>query len=336
MIIDSKFKKKLFIGVFIAAVCFFIFQFYIPKSFSQKPEAAFTIQKGKGSAEIAKELKEQGFIKSNIFFRLYAMVSNKSFKLQAGIYNLSPSMSIASIVKKIATGNVIKNTITIIEGWDAQDIAKYLEVKNIVLEKDFLDAVKKDWSQEYAFFKDKPKTLNIEGYIFPDTYQIARGQSPEEILKTILSHFDKKLTAELRNEIASQKKSIFQIITMASMIEKEVQTSEDKKIVSGILWKRNAQGMPLQVDATVNYVTGKHDRGVSISDTKIDSPYNTYKYYGLPKGPISNPGMDSIEAATYPTESPYWYYISANGTGETIFSKTLEEHNAAVAKYLKP
>jgi len=123
---------------------------------------------------------------------------------------------------------------------------------------------------------------------------------------------------------------------MASMIEKEVQTPEDKKMVSGILWKRITEGMPLQVDATVNYITGKHDKGVQIKDTVIDSPYNTYKYYGLPKGPISNPGMDSIQAAIYPQKSVYWYYLSATKTGETIFSKTLEEHNLAISKYLKP
>ena len=122
---------------------------------------------------------------------------------------------------------------------------------------------------------------------------------------------------------------------MASILEKEVKTTEDKKIVSGILWKRLVNDMSLQIDSTINYITNKSEARVAIKDTKIDSPYNTYKYQGLPLGPISNPGIDSILAAIYPIESPYWYYLSASTTGKTIFSKTLLEHNQAVAKYLK-
>ena len=121
---------------------------------------------------------------------------------------------------------------------------------------------------------------------------------------------------------------------MASLIEKEVKTPEDKKIVSGILWKRLENSIPLQVDATISYITGKKGDSVSIEETKIDSPYNTYKYKGLPLGPISNPGLESIIASIYPENSDYWYYLSTP-EGKTIFSKTLEEHNIAKAKYLK-
>ena len=169
---------------------------------------------------------------------------------------------------------------------------------------------------------------------FPDTYEIIPGAKLENIIRKTLNHFDEKLTADLKGEISRQKKSIFEVITMASMIEKEVKTLEDKKIVSGILWKRLEIGMPLQVDATVNYITGKNHDGVLLEDTKIDSPYNTYKYYGLPKGPISNPGLDSILAAIYPTKSDYLYYLSAPD-GKTIFSKTYKEHSIAQNKYLK-
>jgi UPF0755 protein len=147
----------------------------------------------------------------------------------------------------------------------------------------------------------------------------------------MLKNFDQKLTPALMAEIKAQKKSIFSIVTMASLLEKEVKTQEDKKIVSGILWKRIAIGMPLQLDATINYITNKGDASVTIKDTKINSPYNTYKYYGLPKGPISNPGLDSISAAIYPTKTNYLYYLT---DGKTIFSETLEQHIEA-AKYLK-
>jgi UPF0755 protein len=126
-------------------------------------------------------------------------------------------------------------------------------------------------------------------------------------------------------------KSVFEIITMASMLEKEVRSLEDKKIVSGILWKRMEVGMPLQLDATINYITVKSNPGVAVKYTKIDSTYNTYKYVGLPKGPISNPGMNSIIAAINPKDSPYWFYLS---DGRTIFSKTFEDHCTNKAKYL--
>ena len=138
----------------------------------------------------------------------------------------------------------------------------------------------------------------------------------------------------MRTEILGQEKTIFEIITMASLLEKEVKAFEDKKLVSGILWKRLENKMPLQVDATITYITGKKSSKVSLDETKIDSPYNTYKYKGLPPGPISNPGLESIVAAIYPKKLDYLYYLSTP-EGETIFSKTFEEHKRAKEQYFK-
>ncbi len=182
--------------------------------------------------------------------------------------------------------------------------------------------------------KDKPKNLNLEGYIFPDTYEIRKEENLEEIIIKTLQNLDSKLTKDIREDIDQQKRTIFEIITMASMIEKEVRTLEDKKIVSGILWKRLENNMPLQVDATIFYITGKKGTAISIEELKIDSLYNTYKYMGLPLGPICNPGLESIISAVYPEASDFWFYLSTP-EGETIFSKTLKEHNIAKAKYLK-
>jgi UPF0755 protein len=287
-----------------------------------------------GSKEIAYDLVKRGIIKNYWFFRLYVVFSGNHGHLQAGSYQVSPSMSMRAIVQKFAKGDVIKNTITVIEGWDTQDIARYFEDKNIYSAKDFLAAAQKDYSQDFTVLADKPKASHMEGYLFPDTYDIAPGASPEDVVLMMLANFDKKITPALRKEITRQHTSVFQIITMASIIEKEVKTLEDKKIVSGILWKRIDAGMPLQVDSTINYITGKSHASATIADTKINSPYNTYKYAGLPKGPICNPGMESIMAAIYPTESSYWYYLSTVKTGKTIFSKTLEEHNQAIGKHL--
>lgn len=345
-------KKKVLIGIGVFFVVLFLLEIYLPKSFLKKDIVLYNLERGSSYKEIARDLERRGIIKNAQFFKFYVLVTLQYSKLQAGNYELSESMSITDIVKKFIAGDIVKQRITVIEGWDIEDIAKNLAEKEIYSKENFILATKKDWSTcsasaqssnqisdcsgfSFEFLNDKPKNVSLEGYLFPDTYYLSEKSLPEELIKFALSNLDKKLTLELRQEISRQKKSLFQIITMASMLEKEVQTLENKKVVSGILWKRIKEGIPLQVDATINYVTGKSDKKVAINDTKIDSPYNTYKYYGLPLGPISNPGMDSILATIYPESSDYWYYLSADGTGKTIFSKTLEEHIEAQRQYFK-
>lgn len=337
MVFNQSTKKTTIIVVTVLGILclFLVWQFYVPKSFADAAPITYAIEKGFGPAKIAQDLEDLKIIKSSLFFRLYTVILGKHRNLQAGPYLISSSIPVNVIVQKLVAGDVIKTNAIIIEGWNLDQVGQYLEDKDYYNAKDFLIAIKKDWSREFAFLQDKPKKLNLEGYVFPDTYQVYQDQSAEEFVKTILENFDKKLTPELRAEIFLQKKSIFEIITMASMLEKEVRTLEDKKIVSGLLWKRIDNGIGLNVDATVNYATGKNTASISTKDIQIDSPYNTYKYRGLPLGPISNPGLDSILAAIYPVKSPYWYYLSEPEEGQTIFSKTLEEHNAAVEKYLR-
>jgi len=327
--------QKILLVIFIFFIAVFLAGFYLPKSIAKADIVPFAVKKGTDYRQIGAELSSQGIIRSPLFFDFYTIISLSFSRLQAGIYDLSPSDSVAEIVSKIANGDTAKNKVTIIEGWDIGDIAQYFDQKKIYQKQDFINATKQDFSADFTFFKDKPKNSYLEGYIFPDTYYLAGVNTSEDFLKIVLSNFDQKLTPDLRDAISKQHKTIFQIVTMASMLEKEVQSLGDKKIVAGILWKRIKEGIPLQVDATVNYATRNTSGKTSIDDTKIDSPYNTYKYYGLPLGPISNPGMDSIMAAIYPTETDYFYYLSVPGTGQTVFSKTLDEHNANVAKYLK-
>lgn len=336
--ISTKFLKKttsILTAVLLLVFFFICFEVYIPINPESNEAVIFTVEKGWGNTEIASNLQKLGIIRSGYFFKFYAIVSLKHSQLKAGDYNLSPKMSTYQIVNKIAYGDVIRDKVVIPEGWDVKDIGKYLQSKEICKQDYFASLTQKDYSDKFKFLSDKPKNVDLEGYLFPDTYEIVKGESCEDVLNTMLENFDKKLTPELISEITNDPKgtvkSIFDIVTMASLLEKEVITLDDKKIVSGILWKRLAVRMPLQLDSTVNYITGKTDPRALIKDTKIDSPYNTYKYSGLPKGPISNPGLDSINAAIYPTATKYWYYMS---DGKTIFSETLEQHNAAVVKYL--
>src|SRR3989344_587737 len=308
---------------------------YIPVSPGQGKEIVYSVKKGMGEEDIAWELKDKEIIKNRWVFSLYVIFSGRHAKIQAGKYIFSSSMSSAAIISKLVQGDVVKEKVTIIEGQKVADVVKQLKAKNIFSEEDFTALEGADFSEDFTFLQEKPDGIGLEGYLFPDTYLVSSGQSLDQLIVSMLDNFDKKITPQLRSEIAATGRSLFEIITMASMLEKEEKSLDDKKTAAGILWKRLDAGMPLQVDATVNYVTGRNDAGVAIRDTSADSPYNTYKYPGLPLGPISNPGLDSIMAAVYPTESEYWYYLSANGTGETIFSKSFRDHELAIVKYLR-
>lgn len=345
-------KNKFFLLIFFIFFIGFLYIYqgiFLPKTADSQLEKFFLIKKGEGLKEISLNLEKEGIIKNKIFFEIYVFLTKKTKNLQSGNYLFSPSMAIPRIVQKLISGETSKERITIIEGWNLSDIAFYLDEKSIIKENDFFNLTglpmmdysnksnlqkPKDFSQDYDFLKDKPKNLGLEGYLFPDTYEIEKGSEAEEIIRIMLENFGKKLTSEIKEEIKNQDKSIFEIITMASLLEKEIKTLEDKKIVAGILWKRIESKMPLQVDATVVYITGKKSIKVSIADTEIDSPYNTYKYRGLSLGPICNPGFESILASLYPKYNEYFYYLSTV-EGKTIFSKTLEEHNIAKEKYLK-
>ena len=296
---------------------------------SEIEEKLFFIEKGQGIKEISLSLEKQGLIRWAPIFQVYALISGVSRNLQAGNYYLSPSMNIPEIAEKFAKGDIAKEKITIIEGWNLRDIGLYLENRGMFPAEEF-------WS--ITGFPLNPESL--EGFLFPDTYRVRKGESPKEIVSKMRDNFEKKLTPDLRKEITGQQRTIPEIITMASLLEKEVRTKQDKKLVSGILWKRLKIGMPLQVDATIAYILMEDDwtfeqmlKEIGMART-IDSPYNTYLHLGLPPGPISNPGFKSILAAIYPKESQYWYYLSTP-EGETIFSRTLQEHNIAKFKYLK-
>jgi UPF0755 protein len=202
-------------------------------------------------------------------------------------------------------------------------------------EKKYASGKLPDFSQEFSILADKPKSYGLEGYLFPDTYRIFNQAPVLDVIEKMLGNLDAKFTPMMRADIARQGRTIYQVITLASIIEKEVRIAEDRKIVSGIFWNRLAIGQALGSDATLSYILGDKDAAHSIEQTKIDSPYNTYHYAGLPPGPICNPSLDAIIAAIYPAATDYYYFLTDPKSGKTIFSKTLEEHNRNKQKYLK-
>ena len=289
----------------------------------------FEVEQGQGLFQIAENLKSQKFIQTEFPFYFYILAKNESQNLKSGVYLFTSDDNFISIAEKIISGKAHTIKVTIPEGFNARQIDERLAKAGLIQGGEFINFKQiNPWVTSY-----KLQVTSLEGFLFPDTYHFSPSIGVEEIVKTFLHNFDKKLTPELREEIEKQNKTIFEIITMASLIEKEVRTFEDKKMVSGILWKRLKSDIPLQVCPTIIYITGKQTTKISVEETKIDSPYNTYKYLGLPIGPICNPGLESILAAVYPEDSEYWYYLSTP-KGETIFTRTLEEHNINKAKYL--
>ncbi|MDD5750274.1 MAG: endolytic transglycosylase MltG [Candidatus Pacebacteria bacterium] len=337
-------------AVFLNAAGFFIKETYFtcgPKSGAssgQPGRTVFVIEKGQGFREVGSNLREAGLIDSRFWFDVFVLASGRRAKLQAGVYELSSDNTIAKIVKKISKGGVLEEKITILEGWNIHDIANYLQQKQIFSQDDFLTAAQEDGEElqdvfnsdsflSFDFSKGNGRVAGLEGFLFPDTYEFAFGSSISDVLREILANFKVKIDDDLRSEIKKQGKSLYDVLIMASLLEKEVKTYEDKQVVAGILWKRLENDWPLQVDATINYALGKPGARLSLDDLQFNSPYNTYRNKGLPPGPICNPGLESIEAAVYYKETSYWYYLSASG-GKTIFSQTFDQHKAAKAKYL--
>jgi len=340
-----KFLKSIFILLVVfSSLFYFFYKKSIDSSVDDKYYSYdFEIKKGEGVSSVAQELFDKNLISSNLYFKIYLWRNDLDKKLQAGKYILSPSMTMREIVQSFVDGETVsrEKDIKIIEGWDLAEIAHSFEENNIFNSKDFLSIAEKPvskWSFDFekpSFLNNLPKGDDLEGYLYPDTYRIYNHASISDVIQKALNNFDKKLSHELRLEIERQGRSIHDVVTLASIIEKEVRIDKDKKIVSGILQKRMEIGMKLEVDSTINYITGKSDPGASYLDLDIDSPYNTYKNYGLPPGPICNPSISSIIAAVYPEKSPYLFYLNRQDTFETIFSKNYEEHIRNKNKYLK-
>jgi UPF0755 protein len=314
-----------------------------PLSPAGAPVLPFTVEPGQGVKQIAAKLEAAGLVRSGLVFRTYLWRMGWEGDLKAGQYYLSQGLAIKEIAKILKDGQVAdrERDIKVIEGWNITQADAALAKAGAVKAGDYAAlalAPVGEWALPFArpgFLKSAPGTATLEGYLFPDTYRIFNDATAADIIRKQLDNFGQKISPALLAEIQAQEKSLFEIVTMASLVEKEVANEKDKKIVAGILWKRLDSGMRLQLDSTINYITGKNDPAPLLSDLEKESPYNTYRNDGLPPGPIANPGLSSIQAAVYPEENPYFFYLNRQDTKETIFSKTFEEHVANKNKYLK-
>ncbi len=328
---------------------FFTRSLKAPDSTDDAHEVVFEIESGQGVNQVSANLKEAGLIKTTWAFEWYVWLEGLSSKILAGTYSLKTDQSIESIVDIITLGDTDSNieTFKVTEGWTALQIAEhYAEIfsNNLnkdgeALIKDFINTVSESDSRNiipgetYDFIVDKPASASLEGYLFPDTYFVYDDATPAQIIQKMLDNFDLKLDDDIRTKIKNSSLSIFETVTLASIVEKEVDIYEDRQKVADLFLRRIDAGMPLQSDATVNYVTGKDALQPTINDTKVESLYNTYLHTGLPPGPICNPSLSSIAAVANSEPNEYWYYLNAPD-GQTIFSKTFEEHKLNKAKYL--
>lgn len=301
---------------------------------------AVTIPTGSGVRAISRILEDQQLIRHRLAFELAISLAGLSKDLQAGTFELSPSMSATEIGRAVARGKAVKElSLTFVEGWTSAQIGDYLEKQGIGTRQEFMSYASIEDSrtilpdERFDFLAGRPSGATLEGYLFPDTYRVFPDVSQPEVIRKMLLNFGARLTPELRNNLARTGRRLHDVITLASIVEREVGSEQDRRLVADIFWRRLAAGIALQSDATVNYVTGKSALQPTIADTEVDSPYNTYKYRGLPPGPIGNPGLASIKAAVSPESNPYFFFLT-DSTGTVHYAKTFEEHLANKKKYL--
>ena len=302
--------------LFSASIIFLLLVYLISAPFDFPINKIITVQEGATLKETAVYFKQERLVRSSNLFDILIRYSGHEKEIKAGKYVFSRPISSVGLTRRLIKGDygVPAVKITIPEGSTVKNINKIFAAK--------------------GFENFEIKEDGVEGYLFPDTYFFSPGATAEEAAEKMTENLKSKITPDLEKAILESKRTFSQILTMASLIEKEAAKTEDRRIISGILWKRFDKKMLLQVDAAFVYAIGKNTYELTAEDLKIDSPYNTYKYIGLPPTPICNPGLDAISAAIFPETPPYWYYLS-DKEGNIYYGKTFEEHKINKAKHLK-
>ncbi len=325
----------LFALCFLAVFAFLYYQIAINrKNNDGSGMAEFKVATGEKVYDIAANLRRAKLINSASAFKIYVRLNALDNKLQAGIYRIPRNLSLREIVDTLQTGK-FDLKLTFPEGWRREEMA--LSASKILGRPSF-----------YAEFLKE--TQGLEGYLFPETYIVPKEISAADLVKSMKEIFNKKYTKAATTPGATQELSQQQVMTLASIVEREAKKDEDRGVIAGILLKRWKNGWPLEADATVQYLIASKKlagilveslqnfefwpKNITFDDLKIDSPYNTRRRGGLPPGPIGNPGLSSISAVLNAVETPYWFYLTDN-QGQTHFSKTLSEHNQNVERYLR-
>ena len=297
-------------------------------------EKIIVIKPSSGAKAIAGVLKNSGVIKSKFFFINYIKRQDVATKLKPGTYKFGPGkVTFDDILNKLLEGEQEEYiTVTIPEGYTVAQIAKLFADKGIVTEENFLKYAS-SLDIPYDYIPKGSDYRQLEGYLFPDTYQIPVSWNEEKIVDLLLSEFDAHWSDEYDKRAKELGFSVNEIVTIASLIEREAKVDKERPLISSVIHNRLRKGMLLQIDATVQYLLPEQKGRLLYKDLEVDSPYNTYKYEGLPPTAIAAPGISCIEAALYPDDTEYYYYrAKASGNGEHYFSKTFEEHVSYAGK----
>lgn len=317
--------------VLMAGGAYFVLSFTLPV---HHDEAIFVVQRGTPMAMIAGQLSRAGVIRNPFLFTIYSRLIDVDRKIKVGEYVFQDGLTPLDVISKLERGDVKLYKLTIVEGWTAQEIAKYLSAQSFAgqfFEDRFLSYVFDPYFAKSLLNFDAP---SLEGYLFPDTYLIPRPADPAEVVIQLVNEFQKKFTPELKLKAKEIGMKENEIITLASIVEKETGQSAERATISSVFHNRLKIGMPLQSDPTVIYGLKDFDGNLRRNDLSNTHKYNTYVHKGLPPGPIANPGLESIKAAEWPAETKYLYFVSKNN-GTHQFSETLAEHSKAVNLYQK-
>ena len=289
------------------------------------------IPPGAGTAEIRRRLIDAGVVRDELSFRAAVWWTGRAQSLQAGEFQFTRPMSAAAVVEKIARGDVYTRRITFREGLTIAEMADVFESNGFGKKADFLEA-----AGDRTLIRDlDPDAGDLEGYLFPETYALPRGTPASRLIAMMVDRFRANYTDDLQAKAQEQGFTTRQVVTLASLVEKETGKGDERPLVSAVYRNRIELGMPMQADPTVVYALQKaarYDGNIRREDLAFDSPYNTYRYNGLPPGPIASPGKASLEAALAPADVPYLYFVSRND-GSHVFAETLAEHNANVQEY---
>lgn len=330
-----KSKKYLFMTftIILLITAIFSYQYYqslgLPVDPNNNASIMVDIPIGASTSKIAGILKEKELIKNELYFKLVAKQNKIQDRFQAGEYSLKKAMDTEEIINKIVNGETFVDTVkfTIPEGYELRQIVDRISsIKGVNIDRDKLIDVIENEDFSFRFLENIPKGENrLEGFLFPDTYEVERDINEKEIVLKMLNRFNEIFKEEYYFKAKELNMSLLDVITLASIIEREAMVEGERPIISGVFHNRLEREMLLQSCATVQYVLGERKEVLTYKDIEIESPFNTYKNVGLPPSPIASPGQASIKAALYPEKTDYLYFV-AKGNGSHVFSKTYSEH----------
>jgi UPF0755 protein len=319
-------------AVVVAAIVAGALFWYAVAADRSHPQASeqLVVQTGTTFDEIASQLVAGGVIGNTLTFRILARLRDEDAVVRAGEYRFGPHVTQSEVLHALVTGGAqVAAWVTIPEGFTAEQIAARLQSDGFGSSA----ALRGDFVRE-TLLVDGTRTKSLEGFLFPSTYLMPLGAAPEQIAALLTVQFLKELPRDAASRARALHVSVTQGVTVASLVEREAKSQADRPKIAAVIYNRLRLGMPLQVDATIEYALPQHKSALSFADLRIDSPYNSYVHAGLPPTPIANPGLASLEAAFHPAKSEDLYYVYC-GNGRHVFAKTLAEHQANVARCLQ-